>query len=165
VPRRIRDAVVQVLSRVPAVRKIMAETVEEVNVGYPRSPIAVGSRLKHARVAAGQHVPHVADEAVQKQLRAACGPHDRDHVLMTVTAGQVAPAAGSPGQVQVLVSTDDAPVAGYDAVVADPKSVVAQRFGLKKGGRVLIRPDGYIGAIAALDDTTTIADYFAKVRS
>jgi hypothetical protein len=28
-----------------------------------------------------------------------------------------------------------------------------------------IRPDGYIGAIAALDDTTTIADYFAKIGS
>ena len=33
------------------------------------------------------------------------------------------------------------PVAGYDAVVADPKGVVAQRFGLKSGGRVVIRPD------------------------
>jgi hypothetical protein len=30
---------------------------------------------------------------------------------------------------------------------------------------MVIRPDGYIGAIAALADTTTIADYFAKVRS
>ena len=32
-------------------------------------------------------------------------------------------------------------------------------------GAWLIRPDGYIGAIAALDDTTTIAEYFAKIRS
>ena len=102
---------------------------------------------------------------MQKQLRAACGPHAFDHVLMTVTAGQVAPAAGGPGQVQVLVSTDDAPVAGYDTVLADPKGVAAERFGLKRGGRVVIRPDDYIGAIAALNDTTTIADYFAKVRS
>jgi hypothetical protein len=31
------------------------------------------------------------------------------------------------------------PVAGYDAVVADSKGVVAQRFGLKNGGRVVIR--------------------------
>lgn len=165
VPRRIRDVVVQILSRVPAVRKVMAESVAEVNVGYPHSPIAVGSRPKHARVAAGQHVPHCADEAVQRQLRASCAPHACDHVVLTVAAGQVAPAAGGHGPVQVLVGTDEVPVAGYDAVVADPKGVVAQRFGLKNGGRVVIRPDGYIGAIAAFDDTTTIPEYFAKIRS
>jgi len=50
-------------------------------------------------------------------------------------------------------------------VIADPNGLVAQRFGLKNGGRVVIRPDGYIGAIASLDDTTTVADYFAKVRN
>jgi hypothetical protein len=56
------------------------------------------------------------------------------------------------------------PVAGYDTVIADPDGLVAQRFGLKNGGRIVIRPDGYIGAVASLDDTTTVAGYFAKVR-
>jgi 2-polyprenyl-6-methoxyphenol hydroxylase-like FAD-dependent oxidoreductase len=163
-PRRIRDVVVQILSQAPAVRKTMAATVAEVKVGYPRSPIAVGRRPKHAKVAAGQHVPHATDEAVQKQLRAACGPQTSDHVVLTVATAQVAPAAGE-GQAQVLVTSEDTPVAGYDAVVADPKGVVAQRLGLKNGGRLVIRPDGYIGAIATLDDTTTIADYFAKIGS
>jgi hypothetical protein len=65
----------------------------------------------------------------------------------------------------VLVAGDATHVAGYDAVIADPKEIVAQRFGLKKGGRVVIRPDGYIGAVASLDDTTTVAEYFAKVRN
>ena len=106
----------------------------------------------------------MADEVVQKQLRAACGPQTPDHIVLTVADGQLAPAAGH-GQVQVLVTSEETLVAGYSAVVADPKGVVAQRLGLKNGGRVAIRPDGYIGAIAALDDTTTIADYFAKIRS
>jgi hypothetical protein len=39
------------------------------------------------------------------------------------------------------------------------------RFSLNDGGRVVIRPDSDIGAIATLHDTTTIADYFATVRS
>jgi 2-polyprenyl-6-methoxyphenol hydroxylase-like FAD-dependent oxidoreductase len=163
-PRQIRDVVVRMLSRVPAAQRVMAETAEEVNVGYKISPIAVGRRPKHAKVAAGQHVPHLAEEAVQKQLRAACGPQALDHVVLTVAAGQVAAAAGE-GQVQVLVTTEETPVAGYDNVIADPKGVVAQRFGLKNGGRVVIRPDGYIGTVAALDDTTTVADYFTKIRS
>jgi hypothetical protein len=88
--------------------------------------------------------------------------------VVTVATAQVAPAAGS-GQAQVLVTTSQTapaiPVAGYDAVIADPNGLVAQRFGLKNGGRVVVRPDGYIGAVASLDDTTTVADYFAKIRS
>jgi 2-polyprenyl-6-methoxyphenol hydroxylase-like FAD-dependent oxidoreductase len=165
VPRQIRDVAVRMLSRVPAPRRAMAETAEEVNVAYNNSPIAVGRRPKRAKVAAGQHVPHVAEEAVQKQLRAACGPQALDHVVLTVAAGQVAPPAAGAGQVQVLVTTEETPVVGFDNVIADPKGVVAERFGLKSGGRVVIRPDGYIGAVTALDDTATIADYFATIRS
>ena len=44
---------------------------------------------------------------MQKQLSAVCGAQTFDHALITVAAGQVAPAAGGPGQVQVLVTTDD----------------------------------------------------------
>jgi 2-polyprenyl-6-methoxyphenol hydroxylase-like FAD-dependent oxidoreductase len=163
-PRQLRDLAVQALSHLPAARRFMAETAEEVNVGYQNSPIAVGRRPKGAKVAAGQHVPHVVDEALQKQLSVVCGVQNTSHVVLTVASSQVAPAAGE-GQTQVLVAGDATHVAGYDAVIADPKEIVAQRFGLKKGGRVVIRPDGYIGAVASLDDTTTVAEYFAKVRN
>jgi 2-polyprenyl-6-methoxyphenol hydroxylase-like FAD-dependent oxidoreductase len=163
VPRRIRDAVVWMLSHVPAVRLAMAEVNEEVNLNYRKGPIAVGSRPRHAKVAAGEHVPHMTDPELQKQLRAACDT--TGHTVLTVSAGHVAPAAGGPGQTQVLVTDCDAPVAGYDTVIADPKGLVAQRLGLNNGGRVVIRPDGYIGAVTVLDNTTAIADYFATVRS
>jgi len=163
VPRRVRDVMVRMVSRVPAARRVMAETAEEINVAYKNSPVTVARPPRRAKVTVGQHFPHVTEEEVQKQLRAACGQQTLGHVVLTVAAEQAPPAGG--GQVQVLVSTEDVPIAGYDAVVADPKGVVAQRLGLKNGGRLVIRPDGYIGAIAALDDTTTIAEYFAKVRS
>src|SRR6201994_4752706 len=71
--RRGRDVAVKALSHIPAARRFMAETAEEVNIGYRNSPIAVGRRPKGAKVAAGQHVPHVTDAAVQKQLSVACG--------------------------------------------------------------------------------------------
>jgi hypothetical protein len=164
VPRRIRDLVIRLLSQIPAARRFMAETAEEVNIAYRTSPIAVGRRPRHAKVAAGEHVPHLTDEALQKQLRAACGPDNTGHVVLTVASGQPVPAA-SDGQIQVLVTAHDADVAGYDTIIADPKGLVAQRFGLKNGGHLVIRPDGYIGAVASLDDTTTVADYFATVRS
>jgi hypothetical protein len=63
----------------------------------------------------------------------------------------------------VLIASDDAPVGGYDAVIADPDGLVATRYGLRDGGRVVVRPDGYIGAVVALDDTTGVADYFAQL--
>jgi hypothetical protein len=107
----------------------------------------------------------VVDAAVQKQLSAVCAVQNTGHTVVTVAAEQVAPAAGGHGQVQVLVTADGTPVAGYDTVIADPNGVVAQRFGLKNGGRVVIRPDGYIGATASLDDLTTVVDYFTKIRS
>jgi len=165
VPSRIRDLAIRLLSHVPAAGRVMAETAEEVNISYQRSPIVVRQSLTGTRVSAGQYLPHVADEAVQKQLSAACGAHTLGHVLVTVAARHAEPAAADTDQVQVLVSTDEAPVTGYDTVVTDPDALVAERLGLESGGRVLIRPDGYIGAITALDDTTTVADYFAKIRS
>jgi 2-polyprenyl-6-methoxyphenol hydroxylase-like FAD-dependent oxidoreductase len=163
-PSRIRNVVLRLLSHIPAARQYMAETAEEVKVAYRNSPIALGSRPRGANVVPGDHVPHMIDTELQKQLSAVCGAHNTGHVVLTVASGQPAPAAGD-GHVQVLVTEDDTHVAGYDTVIADPKSLVAQRLGLKHGGRVVIRPDGYIGALASLDDTTTIADYFAKVRS
>jgi len=165
VPQRIRDMMIRMVSHVPAARRAMADTAEEVNVSYKNSPIAVGQRPRHAKVAAGEHLPHVVDAAIQKQLSAVCGAQNTGHVVLTVAVGQVVPAADDHGQVQALVTADEAHVGGYDTVIADPNDFVAQRFGLTRGGRVVIRPDGYIGVIASLDDTTTVADYFAKVRS
>jgi 2-polyprenyl-6-methoxyphenol hydroxylase-like FAD-dependent oxidoreductase len=142
-PRRIRDVVIRMISRVPAARRFMAETATEVNVSYKNSPIAMGRCPRRAKVSAGEHLPHVSDAEVQKQLGAVLGP-DTGHVVLTI---------------------DGTHVTANATVIEDPKGVVAQRFGLIKGGRVVIRPDGYIGAIATLQDTTTIADYFATVRS
>jgi 2-polyprenyl-6-methoxyphenol hydroxylase-like FAD-dependent oxidoreductase len=163
-PQRIRNAAVRTASHIPAARRALAERAEEVDINYQGSPIAVGRRLRHAKIVAGDHVPHVLDEAVQKQLSAACGPQHTGHAVVTIASGLVAPAAGE-GQRQVLVTADDTAVAGYDAVIADPNGLVARRFGLRNGGRAVIRPDGYLGAVAALDDTTTVADYFAKIRN
>jgi 2-polyprenyl-6-methoxyphenol hydroxylase-like FAD-dependent oxidoreductase len=164
VPRQIRDMSIRMVSHVPAARQVMADNAEEVNINYRKSPIAVGRRPRHSKVAAGEHLPHIADPELQKQLRAACGPDNAGHTVLTLAAEKVAPAAG-PGHAQVLVTDCDTPVAGYGTVIADPKGIVVRRLGLKNGGRLVIRPDGYIGAVAPLHDMTTVADYFAKIGS
>ena len=92
-----------------------------------------------------------------------CGAANPGHTIVTVTADKPAPAAGPAGRTQVLITSDDTPVGGYDAVIADPDGVVATRYGLRDGSRVVVRPDGYIGAVTALDDLTGVADYFALI--
>ncbi len=40
---------------------------------------------------------------------------------------------------------------------------MGKRYGLRNGGRIVVRPDGYIGAITELDDHNGIAAYFAQL--
>jgi len=160
--RVVRNAILRVLASIPAVGEKMASVVEEVEVGYQDSP-AVVTTARHTKIDAGQHLPHIDDANIQNQLAQACGVGNSGHTILTVTAGKPAPAAGPAGQVQVLIASDDTPVGGYDVVVADPEGLVAKRFGLRDGDRVVVRPDGYIGAVTALDEQTGVADYFALI--
>jgi hypothetical protein len=156
---------VGLLSHSGAARRAMANAVEEVKIGYEGSPIATGDRPDSAKVAAGQYLPYVHDPAVYKQLRAVFGADNLGHTVVTIASEHPAPAAGGEGRLQVLVTRDNAPVPGYDTVIADPSGALAERLGLTNGGRVVVRPDGYIGTITTLNDTTAIADYFARVAS
>jgi 2-polyprenyl-6-methoxyphenol hydroxylase-like FAD-dependent oxidoreductase len=54
-------------------------------------------------------------------------------------------------------------IIGYYATIADPDRAVASRYGLRAGGRVIIRPDGYIGYIGDLD--ATAQPYFSLLRA
>ena len=95
------------------------------------------------------------------------------HVLITVSPDFVA-AADAPGVAQILVCDAGGRsgggrsgrqgfglgrrrsfggAAGYDAVIADPGRRAADRLGLRGGGRVMVRPDSYLGYVADLDDT------------
>ena len=163
-PARVaRNAVVRVVGHIPPAVRIMASNITETNIAYKGSPAVLATAPRHTKVAPGQHVPHVSDPDVQKQLSRVCSTDNLGHTILTVTAGRPAPAAGPAGQTQVLITSDDTPVGGYDAVIADPGGLFAQRLGLKDGGRVVVRPDGYLGAITALDDATGVADYFALI--
>jgi 2-polyprenyl-6-methoxyphenol hydroxylase-like FAD-dependent oxidoreductase len=158
----VRNAILRVIGNIPAVGDKLASIVEEVEVGYQGSPVVL-SKNRNAKVVAGQHLPHIVDANLQKQLAKICGVANSGHTIVTVTAGKPAPAAGPAGHVQALVTSDDAPVDGYDPVIADPDGLIAKRYGLRDGGRVVIRPDGYIGAVTEIDDLSGVADYFAQI--
>jgi len=77
-------------------------------------------------------------------------------VLVTLGPGRA--AAELPGVRQVLLADTDAAVDGFDVVVADPDRHAAARFGLASG-RIMVRPDGYVGAIAEGDDDRPVTAY------
>jgi hypothetical protein len=143
--------------------RVLASNITETNIAYKDSPVVLSATPRHTKVTPGQHVPHIGDAKLQKQISAAWAPEHSGHTVLTVTGNQPAPAAGPAGQMQVLITSDGAPVGGYDIVVADPNGLVAKRFGPSDGCRLVVRPDGYLGAITALNDRTGIADYFAQI--
>lgn len=159
--RLVRDTVVRTLASTPPLARKMAATAAEATVFYKGSPVTLDRALRSINVVAGEHLPHVDDETVQKQLDLVCGVGNPGHTVLTVTTGTAAPAADAPGTIQALVTCKGAPVNGYDTVISDPTGVFAKRLGLHHGGRVVVRPDGYIGAVTTLDDQIGVADYFA----
>ena len=154
----VRNALLRVVSHIGPVPRAMADTAAEVTVGYPDSPIAVGHAPRGAKITAGQHFPYLGENKVQEQLSRSW---DSNHTTVTV-AHTVIPAPGTAGR-QLLITDTDSPVADYEVVIADPKQVAAQRLGLDSGGRVVVRPDGYIGAVTTLDDRRTVNRYFAAI--
>lgn len=48
---------------------------------------------------------------------------------------------------------------GYDGVFPDPDGLAAARYGLPNGGRIMVRPDGYVAAIAPLHDDAPLHRY------
>jgi hypothetical protein len=67
------------------------------------------------------------------------------------------------GACQVLVAPAPGPADGYDVTIADPGHLIATRYGLRDGARIVIRPDGYIGHLADL--TSTPAPYFTLLAT
>jgi 2-polyprenyl-6-methoxyphenol hydroxylase-like FAD-dependent oxidoreductase len=161
--RVARNAAIRVIGHIPPAVRFMASNITETNIAYQGSPAVLAATSRRAKVTPGQHVPHIDDPQLEKQLSAAWESDHTGHTVLTVAGNGPAPAAGPAGQTQVLITADGAPVGGYDLVVADPDGVVAKRFGLSDGGRVVVRPDGYLGAVTALDDRTGVADYFAQI--
>jgi len=96
----------------------------------------------------------------QGRIRTASGG---GHLILSIAPDRLpaAPAKAPDGTVQLLIAATAAPVPGYDEVIADPLAGAAVRYGLPHGGRVAIRPDGYIGLIADLDDDCR--GYFARL--
>ena len=159
---KVRNEVMHAVAGFPRVKQALVNTTAEVVVAYPDSPIVVRSHPRHAKVAPGDQAPPIDDPSLRDQLHALLGPDSTEHVILTIVGPGAVPATSTvSGATSVLdADADDSPMRpDYDSVIADSARVIAARYGLREGGRVVIRPDGYIGQITDLHGD--VNDYFA----
>jgi 2-polyprenyl-6-methoxyphenol hydroxylase-like FAD-dependent oxidoreductase len=157
---RLRNELMHAATGLAPVQHVLADQIEETALHYRHSPIVVDHHPRHIRVRAGDHAPQVGPPAVRTALQAAVAGTS-GHVVLTVAGPGRPTTAAVPGAAAVLVADRPDAVPGYDAVVADPGRAVATRYGLEHGGRVVIRPDGYVGQVAHLD--ADVNAYFARL--
>ncbi|MET3860821.1 2-polyprenyl-6-methoxyphenol hydroxylase-like FAD-dependent oxidoreductase [Dietzia sp. 2505] len=157
--RKVRNTAAAVVGRSHFLTERFADTLAELTVAYPHSPIIRRQAPRGAVVTAGHRFPYVNQDITRSLFADAAG-----HTMLTVAGVAAAPAPPVGGRRHVLVADGASPVDGYDAVVADPHHSVGRRLGLTSGGHVLCRPDGYIGAVLALGDEAGIADYYATLE-
>lgn len=64
----------------------------------------------------------------------------------------------------MVVAAEELEEAWIDSSIADLEGRVARRYGVGKHGEIFaIRPDGYIGVRARIDDPGRLHDYFATL--
>lgn len=157
--RTLRNTAAHALSGLAPVQHALASQAEETDIAYRDSPVVTDACRSAHKLRAGDHLPDVAGCGLRQLVNAETG-----HVLITVAPGGC-PAARAQGVQQVLV-TDAAGAeaglaGGYDAVLADPDRAVAGRFGLRDGGQVMVRPDGYVGYVGDLGTSDAFTAYLS----
>ncbi|HMO01217.1 MAG TPA: FAD-dependent monooxygenase [Miltoncostaeaceae bacterium] len=153
--RHLRDTVVHAATGLAPIRGMLADAVEEVGLAYRDSPVVADAGHRHrGRVHAGDHMPRLPDAGLDRRMRQICAG-TTDHVVLTVVAAPAEPAPPDTGglpAVHVAIASGGGDLPGYDAVIDDPGRVFPGRYGLPRaGGRIAIRPDGYIGAVTGPD--------------
>lgn len=160
--RLTRNAVLHGVGHLPPLTHTMAGIVAETTVSYHHSPIVLTGTTATRFV--GQHLPPVGDEQLQAAITRACTDNPLRHTIVTLHPdANVCAAPLATDHMSVLVGADTSPADGYDVVIADPDQLLAHRLGLPHGGRVIVRPDGYIGAITTLADEAGLCEYFTSI--
>jgi len=155
--RILRNRAAHAAAALAPVAHALADTIEEVNLAYRKSPAVVASSCRGLH--AGDHFPDQVSSDLADAVRVP------GHVLVTLAREPVAPAGSTvPGLRQILVSSSGSGT-GYDAVVPDDDGSIGSALRLNRSARVMIRPDGYIGAITDAADPAPLARYASLLRS
>lgn len=180
--RTLRNTVVHLATRLPAVRRTVAEQLAETDLSYRSSPLVAG-RGGSGGLRPGDCAPAVAGTRLWPLLVDGTDPAGGATGTLALVFGP--PAADDEAGSAVLaglrrIRVAAAPVTGAaepgdhagdavgdgrdtdGAVLDDPDGRIAHRYGARPGDVVLVRPDGYVGFVGALADSAAIARYRAS---
>lgn len=127
--------------------------VHQLDIGYPESSLAVEAPERHGVLLAGDRAPdaQVCGTAGQPQrlFELFKGPHWTllvdDEVIVPARQGLRVHVFGKNGDLK-----DDA-------------GQFRSAYGVNAGDRVLVRPDGYVGAIISSDESAVLDEYLQAV--
>ncbi|HEY2388739.1 MAG TPA: FAD-dependent oxidoreductase [Candidatus Binatia bacterium] len=131
--------------------------VHQLDLGYPWSSLSLRSPERRGRVAAG-------DRAPDAPLRGAAGQPTRLFDLLRgphwtlLTRGRDAaglPIAGRRLHIHRIGPSGD---------VQDVENRLSTTYGMRDGDHLLVRPDGYVGALVTAAEGARIGDYLSRVR-
>ncbi len=182
--QRLRDVLLPPVGGAPWVHGRLVDLCAELSHNYRRSPVV--SRLR-ARIfkglQAGERAPDVClttDDGSTTRLFAHFGVFA--HTLLVFLGGglgslnidrkkveqlaaslpQIGGHVVAPVELRVVVAGPEGLPAGLDRWVQidDRRGAIHRRYGAKRGGLCLIRPDGYIGFLGPLE-APPLLDYLA----
>jgi hypothetical protein len=132
IKQSIRNHVAAILFGLAPVRKMVAEALSELSIGYPNSPLSIkGDKLKGGP-APGQRAPIRENE----------------------------PPVGSGNNPRFALFADDD--ASAKTLIAKYGDLLEQqvRKPFQPGGLWLVRPDGYIAVATTRDDYARVSSFF-----
>ena len=174
----LRNALAPIFfSALPASAHRLAETLSEISIAYPHSPITVDQRDKKGTLHAGDRAPNALGrtrEGAEPQPLFEIFTSERS-ILLVLTAQQEAAAVerqwgeivallsgGYQEMIEAYLVTEKA-TSGLDQetrqILHDFTGELHQRYEAEQGGLVLIRPDGYIGFWGPFGATETLHGY------
>ena len=156
--RVVRNAILrEVVGNIPAVGEKMASVVEEIDVDLPGSP-AVLSRSRNAKIIAGQHLPHIDDRGHRRSNWLGSAAADNaGHTMLDGHRGQARSGGGTRWSGAGARHVGRHTRRRLRRRHRRSDGLVTTRYGLRDGGRVVVRPDGYIGAVAGTRRLTPVS--------
>jgi hypothetical protein len=125
--------------------------VQQLDIGYPNSSLALEEPRRHGVLLAGERAPDALLRGAGGQVRRLFdlfrGPH-------WTLLGREADRAAIPPRCGLHVH-----VVGQRGDLRDEAGHFRQEYALPPGGWALIRPDGYVGAIVASSELDVLSRY------
>ncbi|EPX58762.1 putative flavodoxin monooxygenase [Cystobacter fuscus DSM 2262] len=129
--------------------------VRQLDIGYPESSLALGSSARPGGLLAGARAPDAP-------LRGAAGCSRR---LFELFAGPHWTLVGFETKPDIVAPRRGLRIheVGVGRELSDEAGHLREAYGLAPGEWVLVRPDGYVGAIVASEEAPTLDSYLAGV--